>query len=85
MNNNFSEKKRNQSKEQILYNIVQILETFPQYNISQHLIHILRRKGDPIEPYFWTDEELLKKLEHYYDELTSELIANKKELKEEDF
>lgn len=81
MNN--TDKRRNQSKEQIFHNFVQIIETFPQYTMVQHLLHILRKKGDPKDPYTWSDEELLKKFENYYDELTYEL-TNKELVTEEE-
>jgi hypothetical protein len=58
----------------ILYLLTQSLELFPQYTIAQHLCHILRKKGDVKEPYFWDDLTLLKKVEHYYDELQTELV-----------
>ena len=81
---NSEEKKRAQSKEQIFHNFVQILESFPQYTIAQHLYHILRKKGDLKDPYFWTDSELLKKFEHYYDELNNELLLKREEKIEEE-
>lgn len=76
---NSEEKKSVQSKEQIFYNFVQILQNFPQYKIAQHLLHILRKKGDSEDPYYWSDEKLLKKFEHYNDELVSELVVSKEE------
>lgn len=74
-----TDKMRAQAREQILYNIVQIIETFPQYTIAQHLLHILRKKLDPIEPYFWSDGELLKKFELYFDELLEDLKIQRAE------
>ena len=79
MDNNLIQKKRSQVIEQLLYNIVQVIQNFPQYNVSQHFLHVLRKKNDPIEPYFWKDEEFLKKWEHYYDELLNELSVMKEE------
>lgn len=73
-------KKQAQIREQIFYNFVQILNSFPQYTISQHLSHILRKKEDMKGSYFWTDEELLKKFEKYYDELTTELANQPAEI-----
>jgi len=68
------DKKRKQIEEQIIYNLIQIIQQYPQYSFSQHLHHFLREKGD--EPhYFWSIEELLKKVEDYKDELDHELIS----------
>lgn len=71
------DKRNTQIREQIFHNFVQILESFPQYKITQHLWHILRKKEDSKDPYFWTDEELLKKFEKYYDELVEDLSTEK--------
>lgn len=79
---NSTEKKRIQTREQIMYNIVQVLQNFPQYTVPQHFLHVLRKKNDPLEPYFWSEEEFLKKWEHYYDELLNELAILKEEEKE---
>ena len=85
MASNEETKKDTQAQEQIFYNFVQILQTFPQYTIAQHIVHIMRRKGD-IDPYFWTNENLLKKFEKYYDELNNDLLISKEEEKvEEDY
>ena len=68
-------KKDAQVREQIFHNFVNILDLFPQNTISQHLLHILRKKDDVKSPYFWSNEELLKKFEKYHDELNTELIS----------
>ena len=64
-------------QKQFLYNIAQIIEIFPQYSITQHIWHILRRKNESKEAYFWSDELLLKKTEQYYDELKQDLLLNR--------
>ena len=69
-------KKESQTREQIFYNFIQILDSFPQYTISQHLSHILRKKEEVKAAYFWSDQDLLKKFEQYYDELNNELVLN---------
>lgn len=66
-------KQQVQTEQQILYNFLQVVELFPQYTIAQHWLHILRRKDEPKEPYFWSNEITLKKIEQYYDELKQEL------------
>lgn len=63
-----------QVEQQILYNLAQIVEAFPQYTVSQHLLHILRRKNEDKEAYFWSEELLLSKVEDYYEELKVELV-----------
>ena len=68
-------KKDAQVREQIFHNFVNILDLFPQYTISQHLSHILRKKDDAKASYFWNNEELLKKFEKYHDELSNELAC----------
>lgn len=73
-----TEKKRVQIKEQVLFNIAYILDNFPQYTIAQHFTLLLRRRNSVgKEVYFWTDEEILSKLEKYVDELNSELAEAK--------
>lgn len=61
------------TKQLIFHNFMQIVESFPQYKISQHLSHILREKGDSQKHYYWEDSKLLKRLEDYKDELENEL------------
>ena len=68
------DKKTMQVQQQILYNLVQILDIFPQYSVTQHLWHIMRTKGIEKEPYFWDDVTLLSKIESYYQELNTELL-----------
>jgi hypothetical protein len=59
-----------QTKQQIFHHLVEIVELFPQYTISQHLVHVMRPQTGN---YNWSDAELLKKFEQYKDELESEL------------
>jgi len=61
-----------QVEQQILYNLVRVVETFPQYTLSQHMWHILRTKGDK-DPYFWSNVLLLSKVQDYYNELNTDL------------
>lgn len=67
-------KKDLQTESQILYLLNQIVELFPQYTFSQHLVHILRTKGHRPEVYTWANITLLKAIEQYYDELQNELV-----------
>ena len=68
------DKKAIQTEQQILHLLINIIELYPHYTFSQHLIHLLRTKGDKVENYMWDNEKLLKKIESYYDELNLELI-----------
>lgn len=70
---NKKDKRKIQVEQQIFHILVDIVEMYPQYTLSQHLCHILRRKEESKEPYFWNDDLLLKKFEDYYDELKQEL------------
>lgn len=67
------DKRKIQIEQQVFHILLDIVELYPQYTLSQHLCHILRKKGENKEAYFWSDEVLLKKFEDYYDELKQEL------------
>jgi hypothetical protein len=73
---NVKTKRQVQLEQQFLYNLAQIIETFPQYEIAQHLGHFLRKKGEKQEFYYWSIELLLQKLEEYYTELKETLITS---------
>ena len=66
-------------EQQILYNLVQITDMFPQYTLSQHVVHILRTKGKNIDPYFWDNITLLSIVEGYLDELHTDLVTKEDE------
>lgn len=63
-----------QIEQQVIYNLVKIIESFPQYSLSQHLWHMLRSKGTEGDPYFWDNATLLAKIESYNNELNTELV-----------
>jgi len=67
------DKKRKATEEQVFYNFMQVVQSYQQYTIAQHLAHILRKKKDSEESYYWDNDKLLKKIEDYKDELDSEL------------
>jgi hypothetical protein len=73
-----SNKQKIQTKQQIFHNFVEIVELFPQYTISQHILHVMRPQTGS---YQWSDEELLKKFEKYRDELENDLTDS---IQEED-
>jgi hypothetical protein len=73
------DKRKKQIEEQVFYNIMKIVQEYPQYSIAQHILHVFRRKGDVQDPYFWSDEKLLKKFEDYKDELDRELTSTELE------
>ena len=68
-----------QLEQQMLYLLSQIFESFPQYTQAQHLVHILRKKGDLKDVYFWDSQTLLSKIESYYDELKTDLVNEKED------
>lgn len=72
-------KQQLQVENQILYNLSHIIEAFPQYTVSQHFCHFLRKKLESKEAYYWSNELLLQKIEEYYDELKVNLITLKSE------
>jgi hypothetical protein len=67
------DKRKIQVEQQVFHILLDIVELYPQYSLSQHLCHILRKKEESKEAYFWSDEVLLKKFEDYYDELKQDL------------
>jgi triphosphoribosyl-dephospho-CoA synthetase len=69
------DKRKKAIEEQVFYNLLQIVQSFPQYTIAQHLAHVLRKKQELEEFYYWNDEKLLKKFEEYRDELDRELAG----------
>jgi len=75
MNNFIKEKGRIATEQQFLYILSKVVETFPQYTMAQHLLHVFRRKTEIQIPYFWTDELSLRRIEEYYDELVKELAT----------
>lgn len=62
--------------QQVIHNIMEIVELYPQYSISQHLNTILRRKNSKKESFFWSNEELLKRIEQHKTELEGEDLMN---------
>lgn len=61
--------------QQFIHILNKIIETFPQYTLSQHLAHFLRKKSETLESYHWTNEKTLLKIEEYYNELINELYV----------
>ena len=43
------DKRKIQVQQQVFHLLVDIVEMYPQYSFSQHLLHILRKKGDSKE------------------------------------
>lgn len=72
-------KQQLQVEQRFLYTLAQVIEVCPQYTIAQHITHFLRKKNALQEAYFWTDLQLLKRLEDYYDEIKTDLITNNNE------
>lgn len=72
---NKKDKERVRIAQQFMYLLMNIVELYPQYTLTQHMGHILRKKGAPEESYYWSEEFFLKRVEDYYDELNSELVT----------
>lgn len=71
------DKEKKRIEEQIFFNIMKIVQEYPQYSVAQHLAHVLRSKGKYPPFYQWTDEQLLKHFEDYRDELDLELALRR--------
>lgn len=74
------DKKKKATEEQVFYNFMQVVQLYQQYTIAQHLGHILRKKKDSEQSYYWDNDKLLKKIEDYKDELDMELSTFDKTL-----
>lgn len=74
MSNLKKEKSKVQTQQQFIYLLINVMEMYPQYSTAQHLAHIMRKKEEANQAYFWDEDLLLKKMEDYYDELNSELV-----------
>lgn len=60
-------------QKEIIRNIGELMVIYPQYTASQHLVHFLRSLGDQEKAYHWNDQKLLKRIEHYREELANEM------------
>ncbi len=79
---------KNKRTRQIIVNTwIQILELYPERGAAVHMVNVLRSKGttDGVkpdgtpkyrDPYFIKDEELVKILESYRDELDREALES---------
>jgi len=70
-----SDKKKMQTTQQIFHNLLELTELYPEYTITQHLSGILRRKNPNVkESYFWSNDQLLKRIENYKQELETDSV-----------
>ena len=70
------DKKKMQTTQQIFHILLELTELYPQYTISQHLAGILRRKNPNVkEFFFWSNDQLLKRIESYKRELENDLLT----------
>ena len=72
-------KEESMAQQQMIHLLVNIIQMFGQYTVSQHLTHILRKKNEKKEVYDWNDTFLLSIIEKYYDELQNDLITQETE------
>ncbi len=68
MDNKIINKSEKVSKTQIIHNLVEIIEIYSSYRVSQHLSYLMDKKGS----YKWSNEELLRQVELYKDKLENE-------------
>jgi hypothetical protein len=74
------DKKKLQLRAQILHNLVEIFELFPQYSIVHHVATITRKKdSNAKEFYHWTEEEFLNRIEKHKDELEGDQLMSNEE------
>ena len=80
-----SNAKKKRTRQLIVNTWVQILELYPERGAAVHMVNVLRSKGTITgtkpdgspkyrDPYFITDEEMVKILEVYRDELDKEAL-----------
>lgn len=71
------DKERMQTVQQIFHNLLEVVELYPQYSVAQHFASIVRKKTSVgKELYFWSDKELLKKIESHKIELEGDEFMN---------
>jgi hypothetical protein len=71
------DKKKMVTTQQIFHLLLELTELYPKYSIAQHFAGILRRKSNESkEFFFWINEELLKRIEQYKEELEGEDLMN---------
>lgn len=69
------DKKNMQTTQQIFHILLELIELYPNYTITQHLSGILRKKKSGVaESYFWSNEQLLKRVENYKHELENDSL-----------
>jgi hypothetical protein len=77
------DKKKMQTTQEIFHNLLEIVELYPQYSITQHFHTITRRKSDTEkEFYYWNEEFFLKRIQQHKDELEGDSLMN---IDEEEF
>lgn len=74
------DKRKMQTTQQIFHILLELTELYPNYTICQHLAGILRKKNPDVkEFYFWSNEQLLKRIENYKQELENESLDEETE------
>jgi len=70
-------KEDTQLSQQFFHNFMEVVDMYPQYPIAQHMSGFLRRKStEGPEFFFWTNKELLNRLEQYKQELENGELIN---------
>lgn len=59
-----------------LADIFLLMEGQPvNFTMAQHLLHILRKKGNLTDPYQWDDDQLIRKISAYNRELKDQYLG----------
>jgi hypothetical protein len=71
------DKKKMQTTQQIFHILLELTELYPEYTICQHLAGIVRKKKPDVkEFYYWSNEQLLKRIESYKQELEKDSLSD---------
>lgn len=69
-----------QVTQQVFHNLIEVVELYPKYTISQHLASILRRKSEEGKQfYYWNNDQLLKRIEQHKSELEGDQFMSETE------
>lgn len=71
------DKKKMQTIQQIFHNLLEIVELYPQYSVTNHLATIIRKKDPKGKEFFhWSEEDFLKRIEKHKEELEGDDLMN---------
>lgn len=73
-------KKKIQINQLIIHNLIEIIELYPKYTITQHISYISDKK----DFFKWSNEMFLKEIEKYKDRLEEDSSEGDEEFFEEE-